>query len=377
MNDRRKTKQQLIAELAELRQQLARPQAADGANQHSDAQRDWQRTFDAVPDLVAILDMNHRIVRVNRAMAQRVGRTCAECVGRSCYELIHGTDHPPGFCPHLLTLADGLGHAAEAHEDHLGGDFLVTTTPLLDERGAAVGSVHVARDITQRKKDEESLRRERRTLERMWRASDRERQLIAYDIHDGIAQQLAGAKMQFEVFMHLQQRDPDEAGRALAAGLEGLRGSLEEVRRLISGLRPPILDERGVVAAIEHLINDARNHPDFALTFDCDIGCGRLDPLLENALFRIVQEAITNARRYSKSSRVFVELTQEGNQFVLTIQDWGKGFSLNQVGDGCYGLEGIRERARLLGGRATIDSAPDQGTRIRVELPVQPGETDA
>jgi signal transduction histidine kinase len=100
-----------------------------------------------------------------------------------------------------------------------------------------------------------------------------------------------------------------------------------------------------------------------------------LDSLLENALFRIVQEAITNARRHSKSTRVWVELTQEDDHFLLTIQDWGKGFSLNQIGDGCYGLEGIRERARLLGGRATIESEPEKGTRIRVELPVRPGET--
>jgi two-component system CheB/CheR fusion protein len=132
---------------------------------------EWERTFDSVPDLIAIMDERHRIVRANRAMAGRLGVTPEECVGRPCYHSVHGASRPPGVCPHALTLADGREHAAEVHEERLGGDFLVTTTPLLDERGEMVGSVHVARDITERKRAEAEILRHVEELERFNNAS--------------------------------------------------------------------------------------------------------------------------------------------------------------------------------------------------------------
>ncbi len=133
------------------------------------AKREWERTFDSMPDLVAILDAKHRIVRVNRAMAERLGLTPEQCVGRSCFESVHGQHQPPAFCPHTLSVADGKEHTAEVHEERLGGDFLVTTTPLVDEQGQVAGSVHVARDITERNKAREALEKEHRTLKHLLR----------------------------------------------------------------------------------------------------------------------------------------------------------------------------------------------------------------
>jgi PAS domain S-box-containing protein len=122
------------------------------------AKEEWERTFDCVPDLIAVLDEQHRVLRVNRAMAQRLGRNATQCIGLFCYQCVHGTDAPPAFCPHSRSLQDGATHMAEVHEDRLGGDFLVTTTPLLDEQGALFGTVHVARDITDRVRVEKALR---------------------------------------------------------------------------------------------------------------------------------------------------------------------------------------------------------------------------
>lgn len=120
---------------------------------------DWERTFDSVPDLIAILDKNHRIVRANKAMAQALKTTPEQTIGLSCYTCVHGTDEPPRSCPHAKSLLDEKEHTAEVHEDRLGGDFLVSTTPLKDEFGRVVGSVHVARNITERKEIENALRK--------------------------------------------------------------------------------------------------------------------------------------------------------------------------------------------------------------------------
>ncbi|AKB31615.1 sensory transduction histidine kinase [Methanosarcina siciliae HI350] len=122
------------------------------------ATKNWEFTFDAVPDLIAILDTEYRIVRANRAMAARLGRTPEECAGLICYRAIHGTDEPPSFCPYRQSLMDGGEHTEEVHEDSLGGDFILSVSPLHDSEGKLTGCIHLAREITERKRAEEAVR---------------------------------------------------------------------------------------------------------------------------------------------------------------------------------------------------------------------------
>jgi PAS domain S-box-containing protein len=120
---------------------------------------DWEQTFNTVPDFMAILDDQHRVVRANRAMAERLGVTTEQCIGLHCYEVVHGTTEPPEFCPHARTCRDRREHTAEVHEPRLGGHFLVSTTPRFDAQGRFLGTVHVARNITERKRTEEEMKR--------------------------------------------------------------------------------------------------------------------------------------------------------------------------------------------------------------------------
>jgi PAS domain S-box-containing protein len=130
------------------------------------AKVEWERTFDSDPDLIAILDKSHKIVRANKAMAQRLGIPPEQCINLNCYMCVHGNTKPPKFCPHTLTLKDGKEHIAELYEDKLGGYFLVSTTPIFDDNGTLVGAVHVARDITDRKRVEEALKESESRLNR-------------------------------------------------------------------------------------------------------------------------------------------------------------------------------------------------------------------
>ena len=153
-----------------------------------------------------------------------------------------------------------------------------------------------------------------------------------------------------------------------------LRESHLEARRPIQNVRPIQLDEMGVVAAIAHLIRGLEETSGPQVEFDSQVDFDRLEPVEENAIYRIVQEGLTNAQKYSQSERVHVELVQQGATIRIAIRDWGLGFDTDKVGQHTFGLEGIRERARLLGGRAEIESAPGAGTRIAVELPVMERE---
>lgn len=121
------------------------------------AKREWESTFDVIPDLIAIIDTDHRLVRVNRAFAQRLGQEPQDLVGRYCYEVIHGSDSPHEECPMASTLEDHREHAQMLYEDRLNAYVLVTTSPLFDDKGQLQGVVHVARDISAIKKAEQAL----------------------------------------------------------------------------------------------------------------------------------------------------------------------------------------------------------------------------
>lgn len=225
-------------------------------------------------------------------------------------------------------------------------------------------------DITERKEAEQQALREQQLLRQLLDLHERERKVIAYEIHDGLAQQLTGALFTFQALGQIRDKASAEAQSLLNSGLQLLTDGIAETRRLISGLRPPILDESGVAVAIEYLVADFEKRLGIPIDFSCDVRFLRLASPLENAIFRMVQEALTNATRYSQSPKIEVRLEQHDSQIVLEVQDWGVGFDPDDVEEEHFGLRGIRERARLLGGTAKIHSAPGKGTQIRVELPL-------
>lgn len=133
------------------------------------AKNDWERTFDAVPDLIAIIDTNHTITRVNKAMADRCGYKPEDIIGRKCHEVMHGMADPPIFCPHVSMMQDGLMHSKGIDEKWLNGSFDILVVPLYDNEGLITTCVHVARDITERK----CLEQERQQLEQQFQQTQK------------------------------------------------------------------------------------------------------------------------------------------------------------------------------------------------------------
>jgi PAS domain S-box-containing protein len=232
------------------------------------------------------------------------------------------------------------------------------------------GQVIQMLDITKQRENEEALRNKQRMLHQLIELHERDRQLMAYELHDGFCQQLASAMMKFQAYQHLRAIDPDEAAKCFDGAMGWLGQSITEARRLIGGLRPPILDEAGIVAAVDYLVAEVAEDQGVRVLFNQNLGCKRLASPLETCLFRIIQESVRNARRYSKSHCVHIDLMEGDDAIVLKVQDWGVGFDTEMVEAGHFGLQGIRERARWLGGHAEIESAPGRGTCITVRLPL-------
>jgi signal transduction histidine kinase len=158
--------------------------------------------------------------------------------------------------------------------------------------------------------------------------------------------------------------------KAFTSAVQLLRGAIEEARRLINGLRPPILDERGLIAALEHLAHDMEQTWGVRIDFHAQVQFDHLSATVENAVYRIVQECLNNVQKHSGSDRARVDLTQEGNSLLVSVSDRGTGFDPAGVSQDRYGLAGIRERTRLLGGEVQIDSRPGAGATVAVRLPL-------
>jgi len=121
------------------------------------AKEEWEQTFDSIPDIILVTDNNHRILKANRALAERTGIKREDLIGRFCFEVIHAANQPPSYCPHHKTTSTGKEYVEEIFEQRLNGHFLISATPLRDTEGLKVGVVEVVRDITERKKMENRL----------------------------------------------------------------------------------------------------------------------------------------------------------------------------------------------------------------------------
>ncbi len=121
------------------------------------AVKEWRTTFDSITDLVTIHDKDFRLVKVNKVFAETLKMKPEELIGKHCYEVVHGTNEPAPNCPHKQTLADGKSHRAEFFEPHLGIHLELSTFPIFNDKGEVVGTVHITKDITERKQAEEKL----------------------------------------------------------------------------------------------------------------------------------------------------------------------------------------------------------------------------
>jgi PAS domain S-box-containing protein len=332
----------------------------------------WRSVLDAAVDYVLILELDGRIRDVSRSQGI-LDRT--RVIGRNILQLCP-QEGREALQQKIQTVArTGLVVRHELEFVAATGRRMTYDVRIGPMRGnnQITALILVANDITERREVERQLSAEQALLRRLIDLQDRERRLIAYEIHDGLLQDVIGAQMLIQAAVEAVRKVDQRTVSHLEDAHVLLLKGIHEGRRLISELRPMVIDERGLVEAIEYLVKEEESHGDIHVNFRNRATFQRLAPLVEATLFRIVQEAVTNAKRHSQSDTIDIRLTQVDRRFVvLEIQDQGIGFDPDHIAGRHFGLESIRERARLFGGGATIESSPGHGTRITVKMPFEP-----
>lgn len=207
---------------------------------------------------------------------------------------------------------------------------------------------------------------------RVNKAQEEERRRVAREIHDGPAQTLANIVLRLEIAEKLQELDPSGVKAELKDLKNLVRANLQDIRRIIFDLRPLALDDSGIVPAIVKYLNNFQENYGISCDLRIEGKERRLLPAMEVALFRLVQEGMTNVAKHAHSDRVDVCLIYKDDWTIAKIRDYGMGFEVNTALDSPgehFGLVGMRERVEMFSGRFSIQSTIGEGTSIELSIP--------
>jgi PAS domain S-box-containing protein len=284
-------------------------------------------------------------------------------------------------------ISTGMGRRKEVTVHSKGVDrcFDLVGEPLRDGDGRIAGVTCAALDIRERKQADEDLRHsekldmQRKQLQalaaRLQRAREEERKKIARDLHDQIGQILTAIKMEMTwAIRHLPDAQRMVRDR-IACSVELINEGVRSVRSICSGLRPGILDDLGLVAAIEWHGNEFASRTGISFNGNLPARELQLDSERATAIFRIFQESLTNVARHAEATSICTTLFEDNDELVLTVKDDGKGFCEPEAGTS-LGLLGMKERAQACGGDVQVSSSPGQGTTVSVRIPLRAADAD-
>jgi len=250
--------------------------------------------------------------------------------------------------------------------------FVQLATSLIFSSGEPVAIQHIARDVTEQKRLQENLQF---YLQQVTRAQEEERKRISRELHDESIQALVITSRQLDALASNDKSLPADSRLRLEELRQQVNKITQELRRLIQGLRPAVLDRLGLLSALKWLASDVSEYSGIETKVNIIGTERRVSEDIELVLFRITQEALRNVWRHSKATKAEITVEFKATKIRITIGDNGQGFSVPQrIGDfarnGKLGLSGMQERARLIGGSVSVQSEPGKGSTITVEVAV-------
>jgi PAS domain S-box-containing protein len=386
LNDRRKGRfsEQSIASWERLAGHLATAISKFRAEEAlQESEKRYRNLFNTMNEGFCIIEVlfdadgkpeDYRFLEVNDAFERQTG--LHDAVGKRMRELapaheahwfeIYGKVALTGESAHFMNEAKALNRYYDVHAYRVGEPEM---------RRVAI----VFNDFSDYKKAQEALLRseklayQRQQLqalaERLQQAREEERKMVARDLHDQIGQILTAIKMDLTWAARHLPRANVEVHDRLKGSIELINDGVRSVRRICSGLRPGILDDLGLAAAIEWQSNEFAARTGITCQVSVPSGDLRLDSDRSTAIFRIFQECLTNIARHAEARTVSTSLSREAENLLLIVQDDGKGFRESEVA-GSLGVLGMKERAQVCGGSVQVSSSPGKGTTVTVRVPM-------
>lgn len=373
---------------------------------HAAWRRQLEMVLESAGEGIYGVDLRGRCIFINRTGAELLGYTPDEVLGRQMHYLIHysygdGSRMPVEECRIFKAFKEGCGCRVDDEvlwrRDGSSFPAEYASYPIRED-DEVVGAVVTFVDITERKRSEVALRAAREDLER--RVAERTRDLsaahrelrqahddllrlsahlnsvreeerahLAREVHDDLGASLTAMQLELN---WLRQRLADDP--RLVAHIDGAleigATAMQALRRILNDLRPGVLDHFGLWPALESLLEETEGRSGLRCTLSCpaEVERCRLGREAEIAVYRIVQEVLTNIQRHAGAGRVWLEASAEDRDLLIGIRDDGCGMRV-AARPTSFGLLGMYERARAIGGKLAIDSQPGQGTRISLRLP--------
>ncbi|MBA5873251.1 MAG: PAS domain S-box protein [Nitrospira sp. CR1.2] len=334
----------------------------------------FRKVFDDAPIGMGIVGADGRFVQVNEALCGLIGFSREELSEQTFREITHPDDLDKD-----VRLVDevfaGKRRSYQLEKRYLtkGGGMIwghLTVTILREGEGKPLHLLGMIKDISERKRVEEMRGR---LLNGIMTAQEDERQRIAHELHDGIGQTLTA------LAVGLRSVEDMDSAAGMLVQIRRLRevaaNAVDETRRIARGLRPSVLDDLGLEEALRQYLRDYT--VSYGIAADLQVGrptTVRLPGMVETVLYRIIQEAMTNTAKHSGARHISVVLDHGASMVDAVVEDDGRGFQTqNEQLDGSAGLgiQGMYERAKLLGGRVDIETSLGRGTAVYVHLPLK------
>ena len=341
-----------------------------------EARQRFRTIFDYGGFGVLLTDQNGHLIKVNRKFCEMLGYDESELESKLITNITHEKDIPEGL---ELTkrLWSGVCKITRREKRYICKDgkeiwVMVTSGAVFGTSGKIKYLMSLVQDTTKSKKDEETIRQ---LYHRIISTQEIERKNIADKLHDDLGQILTVLKIGLDQLKMQWPSESKEAQERIDGLIELTRKTTETIRTLTYHLRPPILDDLGLITALNSLINQIEKQTAISIEFSSAGFKKRLEPEIEIILFRIIEECLTNIVKHSHASRASIHLIQSFPRVVVTVEDNGIGFNKKEIlasskaGSG-LGLASIHERIEFLKGLIKINSVAGGGTCIRIEIPL-------
>ncbi|MBE0619673.1 MAG: PAS domain S-box protein [Burkholderiales bacterium] len=341
----------------------------------------YRTLFSQAMDGILMVDAGGNIIDVNESFARMHGYSVDALLQMNLRDL--DTPETQALAPariRRILAGEPLGFEVEHY--HHDGHILpldVATSGIDIDGKMFVLAFH--RDITERRRAEQEIKRSQQALRGLSKAANEaleaERRRTARELHDELGQSLTALKMDLESLRSaLPPGQPELGERAL--GMHALLDStIAATRRIAADLRPLMLDDLGLAAALDWLTQNFSKHTGIATDLIIDESVAQVPEPIASALYRITQESLTNVAKYARATATEIRLERKGEWVQLQVRDNGRGIeAADQEKRGTYGLLGIRERVALLGGEVEIDGEPGQGSEVRARIPLVASGTE-